>query len=82
MIKQRPRQNEERPIAETTYSRGIAYQGWGEKKRNKKTNKKNRTHLIRKFASYSYSSHHHQTMHKTTSEPKKKAVQQKKKKTP
>jgi hypothetical protein len=52
MIKQRPCQNEERQIAETTYSRGIAYQGWGGKKKQKQTNKQNRTHLIRKFASY------------------------------
>jgi hypothetical protein len=43
MIKQRPRQNEERQIAETTYSRGIAYQGWGDKK-TKKTNKQKKSH--------------------------------------
>jgi hypothetical protein len=52
MIKQRPRQNEERQIAETTYSRGIAYQGRGKKRKKRQTNKQNRTHLIRKVESY------------------------------
>jgi len=72
MIKQTTAPKWRKTNRRTTYSRGIAYQGWANtNKQSKQTNKIAYTWCASLQAT-SYSSHHHQTMHKTRSKPKKK----------